>query len=653
MVLSEQEERVVVAIADAYFPRGNPFGVAAADVDVAGVVDGYVAGLLPRERRGIVALLRGLDAWPVLSASATSRFADLDRDGRVQVLRAFDSSSVLERRLVGTLLRQLVGMALLEDERLLAAVGHRQGCGLPVWPDAPPSLPLPVAPGGLSVAPLVKSAAPGMRHCDVVVIGTGAGGAAAGVEFSRAGKKVIFLEAGGAAWARDFARRSMPWSLTHIWASRGAQTSSSRPVVLVPSGRVVGGSTVLNSAICFKPPTHRLLEWCAVTSSTVFQPETFLPIVDEVWRRIGVAPTHAGIGRTNNLLFQKGCEALGYNHAWMQRNAPGCVGCGVCQLGCPSGGKASVDKSLLPEAVNLGAEIIKHARARAVVLEGGRATGVAVDVVDPVTERTTGELSIKADVVVVAGGALFSPLVLAQSGVRNPHLGKHLAIHPGVGVLGEFAEPVVMWDGVPQGYYAYCPDDDHALLETANAGPAEIFSLVSRVGDDDSVRRLAFLSLAGAMIRDSGGGEVTLGDDDGIPRPRFTMTFSERDFAAFRAGARAVVRAWFAAGARRVSPGIQPFRFVDNERDALAIVDGLTRTEQLGQPYGSHPHGTCRMGPETGEHAGVVDDRGAVYGTRGLYVMDGSVFPTTLGVNPQVTIMSTAVMLARRVLASS
>jgi len=508
-----------------------------------------------------------------------------------------------------------------------------------------------VAPGGRSVAAFVERASPGRLEVDVVVIGTGAGGAVAGTELAKAGRRVLFLESGGAYAKKDFAQRSMPWSLTKLWAGKGAQTSSSLPVVLVPTGRVVGGSTVLNSAICFKPPPHRLKEWHDHTGADLWTPEVIGPAVDEIWRRIGVMPTHAGIGRRNNTLFEKGCRALGYQHAWMDRNAPGCVGCGVCQLGCPSGGKASVDKSILPEALNHGARILTRARARAVVIEGGRATGVVADVIDGHSELPVGELHVKAGVVVVAGGGLFSPLLLMQSGITGPHLGQHLAIHPGVGGLGEFDEPVVMWDGVPQGYYAYCPDDDHALLETANAGPGEIFSLVGRAGDPDSIRRMAHLAMAGAMIRDSGGGSVGLDDADGVPRAKFTIAFNDRDFQAFRNGAKATVRAWFAAGARRVAPGLQPLRFYDNERDALAAVDELTEAGRLGQPYGSHPHGTCRMGPKDGPHAGVVDTSGQVHGVGSCYVLDGSVFPTTLGVNPQVTIMATSLALSRRIAA--
>lgn len=510
-----------------------------------------------------------------------------------------------------------------------------------------PAAPHVVSPGAPSVAAFAERATPGRLEVDVVVIGTGAGGAVAGTEFAKAGKRVLFLESGGAYAKKDFAQRSMPWSLTRLWAGKGAQTSSSLPVVLVPTGRVVGGSTILNSAICFKPPPHRMREWQGLTGADLWEPARFAPFVDEIWQRIGVMPTHAGIGRRNNTLFEKGCRALGYQHAWMDRNAPGCVGCGVCQLGCPSGGKASVDKAILPEALNHGARILTRARARAVIIEGGKATGVVADVIDGQTEQAIGELRVKADVVIVAGGGLFSPLLLLQSGIRGPHLGQHLAIHPGVGGLGEFEEPVVMWDGVPQGYYASCPDDDHALLETANAGPGEIFSLVGRAGDPESIRRMAHLAMAGAMIRDSGGGSVELDDDGGVPRPKFSIVFNDRDFQAFRNGAKATVRAWFAAGAKRVAPGLQPLRFYDREQDALDAVDELNEAGRLGQPYGSHPHGTCRMGPKDGPNAGVVDVAGQVHGVERLYVMDGSIFPNTLGVNPQVTIMAAALALAR------
>lgn len=488
----------------------------------------------------------------------------------------------------------------------------------------------------------------GVIEAEVVVVGTGAGGAVAGTELARKGHRVLFLEAGGAFDQRDFARRSLVWSTTNMYASRGLQVSLGDPLILIPAGRGVGGSTLINSGICFRPPTERLEEWRAHVGDDRLAPEAVAPFVDEIWRRIGIVPTHAGIGRTHNLLFQKGCEALGYEHAWIDRNAPGCVGCGICHLGCPSGGKASVDKAILPEALHLGAEVRTRARAEGVIVEGGRVTGVEAVVLDPDTDAPLGRLKVKADVVIVAGSALGTPLVLERSGVTHEALGRHLALHPGSAAVGEFEEPVVMWDGVPQGYFARCPDDDRVLLETVTVGPAELYGLFGRAGRDGSavVKRFAHFAMGGGMLRDEGEGTVRLDDDKTGPSIRYSIT--ARDLEGLKAGMRAVTRAYFAAGAKAVCPLVHPLRFHAREEDALAAIERVQKSIDLAHLHASHPHGTCRMGPASGEHAGVVDGDGKVHGIEGLYVMDGSIFPTTLGVNPQVTIMALALALSRR-----
>ncbi|MDP2344931.1 MAG: GMC family oxidoreductase [Deltaproteobacteria bacterium] len=508
----------------------------------------------------------------------------------------------------------------------------------------------PLAPSVAHTAG-VSVAKAGVISTEVLVIGTGAGGAVAGTELAKGGKKVLFLEAGGAFDQRDFRKRSLSWATTHMFAGRGAQAATGDPVMVVTSGRVVGGSTVLNSGICFKPPPERLREWVELSGSDLWAPENFNAVVDEIWTRIGVAPTHAGIGRRNNQLFLDGIRKLGIDAHFMDRNAPGCVGCGVCHLGCPSGGKASVDKSFLPEALNAGATILTRARAQSIIVEGGRTTGVNAVVVDEIDERPIGTLTIKADVVVVAGSALGSPLILQNSGLGGSECGQHLSLHPGFGVFGDFPEPVVMWDGVPQGAWAPCPDDDRALLEVANVGAGELFALFGRAGDLSSVQRLAHLAMAGAMIRDTGGGSVVVddGDTDHL-RPKLSVKLSERDLQAMRAGGKTIVRAYFAAGAKRVCPGVVGNRFCETEREASAVVDELTEPSRLAQAYASHPHGTCRMGPKDGPNKGVVDAAGCVHGAPGLYVMDGSIFPSTLGINPQVTIMAAALLLARRLL---
>lgn len=510
----------------------------------------------------------------------------------------------------------------------------------------------PLAPS-VAHADAVTVAKAGTVSTEVVVIGTGAGGAIAGTELAKAGKKVLFLEAGGAYDARDFRKRSLAWSTTHLYSGRGVQTSAGSPTMVVASGRAVGGSTVLNSAICFRPPDHRLDEWAHHAGADFWKPSNFKPFVDEIWTRLLVLPTHEGIGRRNNRVFLDGLEKIGIAAHWMDRNAAGCVGCGVCHLGCPSGGKASVDKSILPEALNHGATILTRARAERLIVEGGRVTGVECSVVDEDNEDAVGTLVVKADVVVVAGSALGTPLILQRSGVGGSECGQHLAVHPGFGVFGEFKEPIVMWDGVPQGAWANCPDEKDALLEVANVGPGELFAMFGRAGDLSTMKRLAHLAMSGAMIRDEGAGSVVVDDGDpGHLRPKLTVTLSPRDLEKMRLGGKTLVRAYFAAGAKAVVPGVSPTRFCTSEQEALDVVDELTSPSLLAQAYASHPHGTCRMGPAEGVHKGVVDVDGRVHGVKNLYVMDGSIFPTTLGVNPQITIMATSLALSRKLAAS-
>lgn len=507
----------------------------------------------------------------------------------------------------------------------------------------------PAAPSVARAAGTTR-AVPGRVDVDVVVIGTGAGGAVAGTEFAKAGKKVVFLEAGPAYDRRDFRKRSLAWSSTHIYAGRGAQTTGSVPPTVIASGRVVGGSTVLNSAICFRPPAARLQEWVQRSGAAFWEPAAFAPLVEEIWTRIGVAPTHGGNGRKNNLLFLQGMQKLGYDAHFMDRNAPGCQGCGNCFVGCPSGSKASVDKSILPEALNHGARILTHARAQEIVVAGGRATGVRAVVVDD-NEEPVGDIDVRAAVVVVAGGALGTPLVLQNSGLGGSEVGRHLSVHPGFGVFGVFKERVVMWDGVPQGAWSSCPEEPECLLETANIGPAELFALMGRAGDLSPMQILPHLAFAGAMIRDDGGGSVAVDRSDPLQlRPKLEVNFTARDLERMRNGGKALVRGWFAAGATHVVPGVEGAPFCTSEADAFAVIDTLQAQHQLAQAYAAHPHGTARIGPKDGPYKGVVDDAGRVYGVDGVYVMDGALFPTTLGVNPQVTIMATALALSRRAL---
>ncbi len=131
-LLSDEEAKVVAAIADTYFPPGNELGVAAQDVDVVGGVDAYLNGLLPREKALLRGVVMAFDAWPRLSFTSSARFSDLPLDDRVAILSAWEDSALDERRQLVSVLRVIVGMVVFDDPRFLAAIGHRWGCPIPL-----------------------------------------------------------------------------------------------------------------------------------------------------------------------------------------------------------------------------------------------------------------------------------------------------------------------------------------------------------------------------------------------------------------------------------------------------------------------------------------------------------------------------------------
>ncbi|MCP4503665.1 MAG: GMC family oxidoreductase [Deltaproteobacteria bacterium] len=495
------------------------------------------------------------------------------------------------------------------------------------------------------------------EHYDVIVVGTGAGGAAAGTEYAKAGKKVLFLEAGPGFEKRSFHRRQLSWSTANLYAKKGVQLAMGTPPILLPSGSCVGGSTVLNSAICFRPPKSRLDEWHAIHGGDHLQAEALAPVVTEVWRRLGIMPTHEGNGRINNMLLREGLAKLAatddVEHDWIKRNAPACGGCGVCHLGCPVGAKASVDKALLPEALNYDASIQTFARVQGIRIEGGVVKGVDVDVIAPETGRPVRSQKLFADQVVVAGGALNSPVLLERSGVDRPSLGEHLFIHPASACIAEFDDNVDMWNGVPQGYYGHPKGDDRFLIESVNIGVAEFFGLFGSAGPggEDMSKRFRRWAFAGAMIRDTTSGGSVHADGD-APGRSIQYEVGKTDVDVMKDGLALLTRAYYAAGASSVCPLVHPLVFYKKEKDAL---DAITRVEvatDFAHVHASHPHGTCRMGRETGPHVGVTNALGQVYGVQGLQVQDGSILPGALGVNPQVTIMSFAIANVRTLLSS-
>jgi choline dehydrogenase-like flavoprotein len=300
----------------------------------------------------------------------------------------------------------------------------------------------------------------------------------------------------------------------------------------------------------------------------------------------------------------------------------------------------------LPAACAAGARLYARCRAERIRLENRQATGVEAVLLDRETDAVRGRLRVRAPLVVAAAGAVHTPGLLRRSGVRHPALGRNLRLHPAVGVAGYFQEEVFAWRGTLQSYAVDRLQDSHGvMIEVTNPVPGVSAGALPGSGATlkEGLARFRHAASAGVFVADHGSGRVV--PVPGSREPLMTYRFEPGDARALFEGMALVAEVFFAAGATSVYTGVGGARELRHPREAAALREGRLSPAAL-QPTGFHPMGTARMGRDPVR--AVTDGWGAVRGARGLYVADASLFPTCLGVNPQVSIMAFAARIARR-----
>jgi choline dehydrogenase-like flavoprotein len=464
---------------------------------------------------------------------------------------------------------------------------------------------------------------------DAIVIGSGAGGAFAARELARAGHSVVIVEE-GERW--DSARiRSEPpiRRFAGIYRDGGSTVALGAPPIALPLGRAVGGTTVINSGTCFRPPATIVARWRDEHGSQLAG-DGFDARLGDVEETIGVGPVPMDVMGQNGKLALDGAAALGWLSGPLDRNAPGCRGACQCAIGCPNNAKGGVHLNALPQACDAGARIVTGLRVGRVLVEGGRAVGVAA-------RRADGSrLELRAPKVIVACGAIETPPLLRRSGLgSHPRLGRGLSMHPALAVAGSFAQPVFAWHGVMQSAGIEELHERDGILIEATASPPGMGAIGYQAIGADLIAMLAHAdhtATLGAMIADGPSGRV-----HGSRRPLVTYRIAPDDAGRLRRALAAVARVMLAAGAERVElgGGLPAATSTDGLDELTAKVD--MRRLRLAA---FHPTGTAAAGSRPEHHP--VGPRGALRGAQGVWVADGSILPSCPGVNPQVSIMALA-----------
>jgi choline dehydrogenase-like flavoprotein len=489
-------------------------------------------------------------------------------------------------------------------------------------------------------------AAPLSLEADVVVVGSGAGGAVVARELARAGQKVVVLEEGAHVPREAYAAMPPSTALRTLAREAGLGVAfglGDTPILGVMAGKCVGGSSVLTGGVCFRIPDDVLHTWANDLGLDAMTPDALAPHFESIERDLRVEVVPDALRSRSTQLFVEGADKLGVTMKSLRRNTPGCKGASRCNFGCPNGAKMSVDVSLLPEARENGAMIVSDALVERVLVERGRATGVRGRLLDAQTGEPKIPFEIRARTVVVACGALHTPILLMKSGLRSKHLGRNLTLHPSFRVGALFDERVEGWDGAMQSVYSDHFANEGITLVGAYTAPNVLAAAFPGVGPAHRARVKSIPNLAffGGMIHDEGGGRVRRW----LSRePLVTYRMSARDRARIWRGIEILGELAFAAGAREVLPpmfGAEGIRDVEQLRALARHPPSARKVECMS----FHPLGSAKMSARPED--GVVRPTGESWQVSGLFVADGSVLPTSLGVNSQIPVMAVARCIAR------
>ncbi len=621
--LTSFERDIFTALATAalpagrYFPSAGPATVAQAERDVA--------LLGPAARTALRTALAALDTTSRLETG--HGFTSLPLGRRLDVLTSWTRGEIGRVALRGILAP--IKVAFFSDEGIHATVRCRHHVDPPVQAESPAWEQQIIDGRTLGQDDEIE--------CEVVVVGTGAGGAAIAKELAEAGHAVLMLEEGQHFTRKDFTGRPIEM-LRKLYRKGGATIAFGNTAIPIPVGKGVGGTTMINSGTCFRAPESTFAEWGKRFGLHELSSATMDRYYAKVESMLQVEPARARDTGGPGRVIARGCDVLGYSHQPLPRNAPDCDGQGLCCFGCPTDAKRSTNVSYVPAALARSAQLVTGVRVEHLLLEEDCAVGVTATIDDP--KRSSRRLTVRAQAVVLACGTFSTPMLLLKDRLANAsgQVGRNLSIHPATSAFGVFDESINGSRAIPQGYAIDHFKGEGIMFEGASA-PLEILAS-SHTGFGpafvDLLERFDQLAQFGYMVKDTSRGRVLPGPNGD---PLITYHVNGEDMSRIRRGMEILARVFFAAGAREVHTSVFGHERLRSLRDVDALASASIAPRQVDlSAY--HPLGTCRMGRDP--LTSVVDSTHETHDVHNLFITDGSSVPGSLGVNPQMTIMAMA-----------
>lgn len=633
-----------------------------------------IARLSPRKRRdlGLAISLLGARPAAVVAGLPPSRFEKQSLPNRTRILEAWSHSRIPLMRTIAQSLRRLVLLIEYGTEAAQREVGYRgayhtRGPSV-AWEGALPGVPSDDEP--VARAPIPESAhrqpvsptrlAPlaldgSVLRCDAVVIGSGAGGATAAARLAESGLDVIIVESGELVQPAEFDEREGPL-FERLYADGGLRTTDDLGVAMV-QGVTVGGSTTVNWMIMLRTPDWVLDEWTRFHGTEGMSAAELAPVFARIERELHARRVPDDAHSPNNRIVLDGAAALGWSSQQAVINARNCIRTGFCGYGCRSGAKQGTLETFLPRALAAGARLVVNAEAQRIefVERGGPFPKKRVVVQQTLADGRVRDVGIEARAVIVAGGAVGTPVLLQRSGLGGGGAGKYLRLHPTTGLLGIYEREIYAAGGIP--LTSVC-DEFHRLdangygvwIETPPMHPALAASACPGIGEPHRQKMLKFRNTGSLIIltRDGADRGVSNGDvrlrRDGSVSIRYALGRQDRAHAL--TGLEAAAQLHFAAGATEVISGHARPVTLRHPGEIPRLRDRPMGPNDIPF-FSAHVNGTCRIG--TDPRTAGTDPQGERFGAPGVFVADGSLLPTAPGVNPQETIFALSTIIAERI----